>query len=62
MGTPFFILCIKKYMCRRPEMRSRNQDCLCESVFKGAVEEEIRSRYIQVLVKYIMQQEESKRM
>ncbi len=43
-------------------MRSRNQDCLCESVFKGAVEEEIRSRYIQVLVKYIMQQEESKRM
>ena len=28
-------------------MRSRNQDCICESVFKGAVEEEIRSKYIQ---------------
>lgn len=43
-------------------MRIKNQDCMCESVFKGAVDEEIRSRYIQVLVKYIMQQEESKRM
>lgn len=43
-------------------MCGKHQDCICKSIFKSTVDEEIRSRYIQVLVKYIMQQEESKRM
>lgn len=43
-------------------MGSSNQDCICRSVFKSTTEEEIRDRYVKVLVKYITQQEESKRM
>lgn len=43
-------------------MGSRNQDCICRSVFKSTTDEEIRTRYIQILIKYITQQEESKRM
>lgn len=62
IGKYFFILCRKKYRGRRPVMDGRNQDCICRSVFKSITEEEIRTRYIQVLIKYITQQEESKRM
>ncbi len=43
-------------------MHRRQQDCICESVYKSTAEEKIRAGYIQVLVKYITQQEESKRM
>lgn len=42
-------------------MGSSHQDCICRSVYKNIRDEEIKARYIQILVKYIMQQEESKK-
>lgn len=43
-------------------MCSKHQDCICKSIFKSATDEEIGNRYIKVLIKYILQQEESRRM
>ena len=62
MENPFFILCIKKYKGGRPGMCSKGQDCICKSFFKSDADKEIGNRYIKVLIKYILQQEESRRM
>lgn len=43
-------------------MGSKRQDCICKSFFKSDTDKEIGNRYIKVLIKYILQQEESRRM
>ncbi len=43
-------------------MCSKGQDCICKSFFKSDADKEIGNRYIKVLIKYILQQEESRRM